>query len=205
MQLFLFDQTIHYTNEISAIDECFEKINQAVFESDYVLSHLEIDGVEVYEDYHEYLTNHITSVKEIVVKVKTYQQILNVVVLDLKSYLDRAIPETKQLADDFYKSPDKDAWTKLTQLLEGLQWIMQALEPLYTVRGNDLPYPNSLVLSAISTELTEQFHELEMALKNTDLVLVGDLLKYEVVDRLGKLSSELQITIDNGVVPRDLN
>lgn len=205
MQLYLLDQSIEYTNELTSIDECFEKINHLLSDSNYVLSHLEIDGVEVYEDHHDYLATHITSVNNIIVKVTTFKQILQEIVLDLDSYLDRVIPETKQLADDFYKSPDKSAWERLTQLLEGLQWIMQAIQPIYTLKDNNLPFSNSLVYEAISMELTEQFTELERALVNADLVLVGDLLKYEVMERLDKLKSELQTTIDNEVIRHDLN
>lgn len=205
MQLNLFNEIIQFPNEINAITACFEKINQVLSETNQVLSHLEIDEVTVYGDYHDYFVEHLSSIKVIVVKAATYKQMMDENLLELQSYLVRATPEARTLADEFYKGPGKESWSKLSQLLEGLQWVTQVIQPMYTIRDNEMPYGNSLILSGISTELQEKFQELETALNHSDLVLVGDLIKFEIVELMLKLNGEINITIDNEVVRHDLN
>lgn len=205
MQLLLLDQTIYYPNEIGSIEECINKISQVLELSQFVFSHLEIDGVEVYEDFQDYLIARVTDILVIKVRVRTYKQLLNETVLSLEQYLIRMIPETLELANQFYQGPVQESWSKLEQVLEGLQWVLQAIYPIYTLRGNELPYKNSLEYSVISTNLSEKFHELEISLSRSDLVLTGDLLKYEIVEQLSQLNTIIQTTIENEVVRNDLN
>jgi hypothetical protein len=205
MELNLFNQILQFPNEINAIAACFEKINQVLSERNQVLSHLEIDDVPVYGDYHDYFIEHLSSIQIVVVKASTFKQMMDDNLLELQSYLIRAIPDTRTLADEFYKGPVKESWSKLSQLLEGLQWVTQSILPMHSIRENGMPYLNSLVLSGISTELQEKFQELETALNHSDLVLVGDLIKFEIVELLLKLNIVVDSTIDNEVVRHDLN
>jgi hypothetical protein len=205
VQLILLKETIQYSNEASSIEPCFSQINQLLNGNDYVLSHLEIDGVDVYENHLDYISDRILNIQVIVVIVNTFKQTLDESIINLEAYLTRAIPVTIALADEFYKGSDKESWNKLGQLFEGLQWVMQALEPVYTMRNNELVYKNSLQYSVLSSELTDQILELEKALSHSDMVLVADLIKYEILDILQRLRAEIQITIDNEVVRHDLN
>lgn len=205
MQLNLFDENIQYVNEEAAVGECFNKINERLATTNFMLSHLEVDGILVYEDHYDYILENLATIETIIVRVTTYKKLLDETVLDLSDYLTKAISETKLLSDDFYKGPNKETWTKLSQLLEGLQWVVQAIQPLHTLHNNEMPYLNSLTYSVISSALSDKFEEFEEALKQSDLILVADLLKYEIAESLLKLSLEIDITIDNEVVRNDLN
>ncbi len=36
------------------------------------------------------------------------------------------MPEIEILADEFYKQPSRESWHKLTQLIEGIKWIIDS-------------------------------------------------------------------------------
>ncbi|MEX2459811.1 MAG: hypothetical protein WD469_00690 [Paenibacillaceae bacterium] len=205
MKLILLNQTYQYPNELNSIETCLSHINQLLSESEFVLSHLEVDKVKVYEDHNDYITNRISDIKLIEVIVVTFRQLLDETIVELGKYLSRSIPEMKSLSEEFYNGPSKETWVKLNQLLEGLQWILQAIQPIYMIRDNKQIYVNSMEYSIIAAELTEQFKDLESALSHSDIVLTGDLLKYEIVQLLVKLADTIQNTIDNEVVRNDLN
>lgn len=200
MIITILDQSISYPNDISSIESSLNQVEEILKENDVYLELMEIDGNEVFEGFQEYLIEHIQEIKEIKVKVQTLKQLLDESILTMQQYLEGALPEVKKLADEFYQGATKESWDKLTQLFDGLSWVTQNIRAIQT----EIQYQNSTAYIDISKSLQEELSNLEDALKNGDLVLTGDILKYEIVSILDQLLAIVTTTIDNEVLRHDL-
>lgn len=201
MIITILDQSISYPNDISSIESSLNKIEEILKGNEVYLELMEIDGVEVFEGFQEYMIEHIQEIQEVNVKVQTLKQLLDESVLTMQQYLEGALPEVTKLADEFYQGATKESWDKLTQLFEGLSWVTQNIEVIQTKNQ----YHNSTAYIDISKSLQEELSNLEDALKNGDLVLTGDILKYEIVSILNQLLVTVITTIDNEVLRHDLS
>lgn len=201
MIITMLDESTSYPNDISSIKPCLSKIEEILKHKELYLELMEIDGIEVFEGFQEYMLEHIQGINVVNVKVQTLKQLLDESVITMKQYLDGALPEIVKLADEFYQGTTKDSWDKLTQLFEGLSWVTQNVEVIRT-KGI---YHNSVAYTEISHVLHEELSNLEDALKNGDLVLTGDILKYEIVSILKQLLLAVTTTIDNEVLRHDLS
>lgn len=132
-------------------------------------------------------------------------EVVNDVLLTANSYVENGIPLIKKLADSFYQQPDRDAWQRLTDLFEGMGWIMETLTQIDSINNlkdivNDYEIWNEYV-QAVSA-LNEIVPELETALESSDNILIGDLLLYEVTPIFEDMLTKLQIlkprTVDQG-------
>ncbi|TDF93496.1 hypothetical protein E1757_26550 [Paenibacillus piri] len=178
-----------------------KQVEEILEKNELYLSVMKVDEVEVYQEFQEYLIEHIASVKTINVEVQTLKQVMDESVISLQSYLDGALLEIKKLADEFYQGAGKESWNKLNQLLEALLWISQTIE---TVQNKQV-YQNASDYKAIAASLREEFANLECALTDQDMVLTGDIIKYEIIAILDQLLGIVTTTIDNEVARHDLS
>lgn len=201
MQITIMNNSLTYPNEISSIDVCLQRIENILQDNQVYIEAMVIDGVEVYQDFHLYLADHIDQVAEIQVKVQTLQQVLDESVITARQYLSDALPQVPDLADTFYQGGNSEGWNQLTQLLEGLMWLSQTIEAVHIHQT----YKNSASYSELSVRLREELANLENALNDKDMVLTGDLLKYEIGSIMESVLESVNETIDNEVIHHDFS
>lgn len=98
-------------------------------------------------------------------------------------YTENAIPLINKLAEEFYHQPNQKTWMQLTDLFEGIQWIIQSLTQIDSIKElndiiNDYGIWNEYVQEV--SKLNNIIPELETAIINEDNILIGDILMYEV-------------------------
>lgn len=113
-------------------------------------------------------------------------------------YIKSGIEELNILADEFYQMPGEKTWVKLTNLFEGIQWIIKTLAQIDAVKNldeiiNDYKIWNQYVQSV--TELNQIIPEIEKAMIDQDKVLLGDILLYEVKPVFEKMLDKLRFLI----------
>lgn len=173
MQVKILDQTYELANERSAIEELFSVIEEKLKNTGYIFSSLTVDGVEINADYGLYLSQHINEIQEIEVRVKSFRSLMAETMASAVDYLERARPEVENLSDEFYRGPTEESWYKLGQLLEGLQWLLEVLSTVENYQPGKQSTPWGV-------EFKEKVKLLQEALENSDHVLLGDLLQYEI-------------------------
>ncbi|WP_419875569.1 hypothetical protein [Candidatus Pristimantibacillus sp. PTI5] len=201
MLVTILDHSFTYHNEISSIEPCLVQIEEILNANDVSLVLMEINGVEVYEGFQAFLIEHIQEIEHVHIKVQTEKQMMETLVITMKQYLEDALPEVKKLGDEFYQGASKTSWDKLTQLLEGTAWIVQSVQKIQT----EEQFQNCEAYIETSRSLHAELSNLEEALKNEDLVLTGDILKYEIVSIFEQLLQTVTHTIDNEVKSHDLS
>ncbi|MBC8588310.1 hypothetical protein [Paratissierella segnis] len=133
-------------------------------------------------------------------------ELVNDTILSSYDYIKNAIPLITKLSDEFYQLPDNNSWKQLTNLFEGIQWIIQTLTQIDSI--NDL---NSIInyekwneyVQAVS-QLNEFIPELENSIINKDNILIGDLLLYEIVPTFENMLDKLQL-LKPKAVKEDVN
>lgn len=206
MQVKLLDEIFEYPNTLEAISQCLELIERRLSENaTYVLSHVRIDGEEIYDDYQEHMHQRIQDIGVVEVKIVPFKKLLDETIINLRNYLQRALPVAAQVADSFYMSAGNASWSGLADLLDGLQWIMQVIPSICTTNNGANSYANAAHYEEILYHFIKQITELETSFQSNDTILMGDLLRYEIVELMKKLLDEVQFTIDNEVVPDGLN
>jgi len=129
------------------------------------------------------------------------KQLLDDALLSMQAYLTSALPEIKLLSDKFYLGSSSESWNKLSELLEGLMWISQTIGHIREMAI----YQNLEAFEETAATISQLVINLEQALTNNDLILIGDILKYEISSILGQLLSNATLTINNEVVRHDLS
>jgi len=202
MKIYVLDKVLEYSNNKTEIDKLFSEIDRIISESKYIFSHLEIGGVEIYDGFYEYFLENIKSIQEVKVVVKTFKEFSRDILKTTASYLENAIPEIQILSDEFYKSPTRESWERLADLIEGIKWIMD----IFVIVDKSGEIENIVKSYEIWNQyakdiysLRELIDEFEEVLQNEDLVSIADILSYEIGPLFEKMLGKL-----NALVYRDL-
>ncbi|WP_352404934.1 hypothetical protein [Sporanaerobacter acetigenes] len=199
MKIYVFDKVLEYSNSQTEIDKLFNEIDSIVLDSKYTFSHLEIDGVEIYDDFYGYFLDNIRNIKEVKVIAKTFKEFSREILNTTAEYLENAIPEIQILSDEFYKSPTEESWRRLADLIEGIKWIMDTFV-IVDKSGEienivkDYEVWNQYAKDIYS--LRELLDDFEDILENEDLVSIGDILSYEIELLFKEILNKLNKLVD---------
>lgn len=196
------EDTFVIENNREAIERLFNQVNELIQSKKVHCTHMVIDGVEIFEDHYEVILDQLNEIHKIEIILKTLKEMVDDTLLSTERYLVRLIPETKQLADQFYQGIETESWVKFEQLLEGIQWLLSLIN---VIKEQDVKYTNWSQTVSIAENLQNQLIELQVAIENKDNILVGDLISYEFLPLFEGLQKELKTTIDNEVHRHDLN
>lgn len=184
MQIKILDQEFTCKNEMPAVEQVFEQLSQWLEETGQEVVCLEINGVEVAEDYDQYIADHLNNIEIVVVKVKKLQQVLADTLGSVRAYLARAIPEIDKLVDQFYHEVTPSTWDAFSQLIEGLQFSINSLDAL---NQHAQGYSNAGQFVLAKENLSKKIGMLHAAMESQDRVWLSDVLLYEIVPVLNSL------------------
>lgn len=199
MRVKILDQEWEFANHPSSIRELFSKIEEELDGTGYIFSSLTVDGVEIGADFALYLSQRIDEIQEIEVGLKSFRTLIVETMRSAVDYLDRARPEVEKLSLEFYRGPTDESWRKFDQLLEGLKWLLEAV----TVIENY--HPGTQPGNPQGAEFQEKIKRLQEALENSDHVLLGDLLQYEISPMFSALDKKIGELLRNEGYANDLN
>lgn len=200
MNIYIQDKVMEFENNPEIIEQIFNSINEYLNEEDLQFSHLIIDGKEINDNFDSYIVENIESIKEIEVVAVPIAEMVNETIMSTEQYAKNAIPIINKLAEEFYQKPNENTWLQLTDLFEGIQWIIQSLTQINLIESsNDIVSDYEIWNEYVQevSKLNDIIPELENAILNKDNILIGDMLLYEiipvfeiVVEKLGLLISE---------------
>lgn len=195
MKVYILDKVLEYNNDKSIIDSVFQEIDDILEKSKYFFSHLVIDNIEVYEDYHDYFIDNIRNIREVQVISKTLKELALNIMFSTIDYLNRAIPEINILSNEFYKIPTEQSWSKLSDLLEGIGWIVDSFVTIDTnsrLRDIVSSYEEWNHYAKDIYSLQELLGELEGAMETQDTVSMGDIISYEISPLFQSMKEKLE-------------
>lgn len=201
MKLLILDETFELENKRSSIEEIFEYIKQALEETDYNFSYMIVDGEEIYDEFEFYLEDNIKFIEEVKIVMLSTKDIVRDNLITIDEYVERAGPIINSLADKFYREPDTDSWSEISELFEGIGFIFHTLETIDGMDNLNEIVPdyeawNEYVVKVRS--LDDVIKELSSAVENKDTVLIGDLLSYEIVPVFEEMKDKLNTLVAKG-------
>lgn len=193
MKVKILEKEQIFNNEPESVRQILDCIYDLQEKQELMFSHITVDSVEVYDDFEDYLMKHINEIDTVEVVLLNREEFIGEMLISAEQYLDRAIPAVKILADRFYQGAAADAWGQFEQLLEALQWLSQVIS---IVEQNKQLFPSWESNISIAFSFAGILGNIDEAIKNKDLVLIADILNYELTPMLEKLSEDIQKTID---------
>lgn len=202
MNLILNNERYEYENTQEHVNELFQKINEETEKFNLHVSHLIVNGEDVYENHGEYILEKLEVIDTVEVVTKTAKEMLNDILISAESYLSAALPEIDLLVNDLYNNPTEETWGKFSQLIEGLQWLIQMIQTIDQFEQKLENWDNYLmVVGSIQNEV----NTLMEAMENMDTVLIADIIQYEIQPLLMQLKETVTTTIDNEGERTDLS
>ena len=186
MRIMLFNEILYDGPDVSQITDAFNHAYTLIADKGLIYSHITVDGIEIYEDPLENLFTGRETVEIVEIKAISEEQFKENLLFSIEKYVSRAIPELEQLSSKFYINPDNKAWNGISDLLEGILWIEKAAMFLAT---NDSSEKKDQFLQKFN--ILSEVKLLEDAVFMNDQVLVGDILKYEILPRF----TEIEYTV----------
>jgi hypothetical protein len=183
MRIKIENEIFDWINQASEIEGLFTVINQKLEEMNFQLSHLLIDGIPVYGNYYDYFINKIDTIQQVEVICRQVETLINETLQSTYDYLKNGKLLVEQLANEFYVNSEV-AWTGLSELIEGIEWIIDCQARIDTIKRLNTLLENNDVWNEYIKEITKMkaiLPELETAVLQHDCVMIGDLLMYEIL------------------------
>lgn len=195
MFLYINDEVIELKNDSQKSKEYLDLIISKINALNSELGFLIVDGVVVNDCYEEYLCEHMAEINKIEVITDTLKNLVSNTINSAVDYISRAIPQILSLGDSFYSVPDEKTWSALADLFEGIQWIATMTSKIDGIGNLDTFVVNYGIwneyVKAVSI-LLNKLADLNAAMENRDMVLIGDILTYEIAPdfetAMGKLN-----------------
>ncbi|OEH86731.1 hypothetical protein BHU72_00185 [Desulfuribacillus stibiiarsenatis] len=105
------------------------------------------------------------------------KQLIDESIESFREYLPKLIKGSEQVLEYFQSQQDGEAFSTLVYVIEGLQWTLD----LVSLISPHLESKGIIIEESRITEVMNDFHQ---ALENQDLVLISDILEYEVLEIL---------------------
>lgn len=208
MIIHILDKSLEYENKQEVLDTIFKEIDNIVNSANMIFSHLIIDGQEVYNDFYDYFLDNMKNIQEVKVVTRTAKEAFEEILLSTIDYLNRAIPEIEVLSNEFYKTPSRESWEKLGDLIEGIKWIMDTfmiIDSNSELKSVINSYEDWNVYAKDIYELSELLKEFEEILENNDFVSTADILSYEIIPLFNNMKEKLEKLVTEEVEIDDFN
>ena len=190
------NNTFELENNEESVDKLFERINNILEDGQYAFDCMEIDGSQVYENHYDYFIDNLTGIKEVKVSIISADELIRNIMVSTVQYVQGAVPEIGILSDEFYKKPEQGTWAKLQQLIEGIEWINSGAEVIVNSRKS---FGGVFEYVKVASEMRSKLSELEEAIKSSDMILIGDLLSYEIIPMLESIKDTANDIVNGGV------
>lgn len=202
MIIHILGKSLEYENKQEVLDTIFKEIDNIVNSANMIFSHLIIDGQEVYNDFYDYFLDNMKNIQEVKVVTRTAKEAFEEILLSTIDYLNRAIPEIEVLSNEFYKTPSRESWEKLGDLLEGVKWIMDTfmiIDADFGLKNIVNRYEDWNIYAEDIYKLNEILIEFEEILENSDFVSTADILSYEIIPLFNDMKKKLEKLISEEV------
>lgn len=176
MELIVLGNRYHIEKGEYCLKMIRDKIEESLGHGQYVESHFVIDGIEVFNQNYEFISNNIESIHKLEVILKTKEEFSEEIIVSLNDYLTSALPQIKKHAESYHQINDNNVWESFIELIEALHWIVHSLEFLNNSFGTE-KFPSQQLLQSSISNLLE-------AVKDTDMALIGDILEFEIIPYL---------------------
>ena len=197
-----------FENKNSEISKIFDFINNTLEYKKVFLKSLEIDGIELYEDYYEYFIENINFIEEVKVNFQILSELVRDTLNSSYEYIERAVPLIEALSNSFRKGPTEKSWNELENLFSGIEWILESYSNIDKYSNLNELISNYYIWNEYVVEIEKiriTLPDFLDAVKNKDSVLISDILIYEINPIFQAMNEKLKEMNNKGVNIKDVN
>ncbi|MEG6616514.1 hypothetical protein V6C27_08800 [Peptococcaceae bacterium 1198_IL3148] len=180
MKINVNDRSYSVENRFDKFDEFWNQLVQEIAQKELIIAEVNIDGTVVYDNFYNFIKENMQSATTVSIQIITRSEACQQLIKSVNIYLDNFPPYLEDLANDLYGNPTTATWNKFNQLLDGIEWVVNALNSLSKYLDNAAIY--SL------TDLRKGYVNLTAsmldAFNNKDYFQLGDLLQYDFIDKI---------------------
>ncbi len=183
MQFIFQDQAIHLPErDPGAVRQFMEQINKALNENGLVFSHFLVSGMPYYGDIYSLVDEYWN--KELPVEIVgiTEEEWLSEAKREILGYVHRAAGILQELSQNLYSGESSPAiWRQMSDLSEGMEYLLKIFS-----KRRILSNPDPIIsgIQSVSVQLVQ-------ALEARDLVLLADLITYEILPLFQQIKERL--------------
>jgi hypothetical protein len=107
----------------------------------------------------------------------------------LDTFLEKATPTLKEVADEFYGRPDDDVWFRFEACINGINSLLGIINSMISAPEF---FGETDEISALGESIGLHLDNLKQAATLNDYTLMADIMNYELVDFLEKLHGTVQ-------------
>lgn len=185
MNLKVAGKSFSFENNENIISELINTINSTLSTEGLYFSHMDIDGKEIYEEFDEYLFDHVADISNIEVMTLSMNEFIGELIVSLNNYTKRATPELRLLVDQYYRTESSQNWLKLDQLIEGIDWIFHTIKSIDNVQHRITNWDEFIKISAV---FEVELPTLLEAIEKKDSILIADIIQYEILPQFEQIS-----------------
>lgn len=183
MQFIFQDQAIHLPErDPGAVRQFMEQINKALNENGLVFSHFLVSGMPYYGDIYSLVDEYWN--KELPVEIVgiTEEEWLSEAKREILGYVRRAAGILQELSQTLYSGESSPAvWRQMSDLSEGMEYLLKIFSKTRILSN---PGPIISGIQSVSGQLVQ-------ALEARDLVLLADLITYEILPLFQQIKERL--------------
>ena len=173
------------------------RIFASLFEGNEIVQEVIIDGLIFKEAYELYIHEHIDTIRIIELKTVQGDGLVTDIIKEMQDYLPKLNRAIDSISDLFYGEISTEGWGYFSQLVEGMQWMVQSIQ---VVRNQWERTANQDVQLTELVQIQHKFNplllELGEAVERNEYVAAGDIMKYE----LGELFQQLEDILASRVI-----
>lgn len=182
---FVVDGNIYFLEkDEEIIEKIADILTDEMEKTNKVIKSFEIDGLELYQDYFEYILDNLNYIENIKVKLITYKELVGETLIGTIDYLQGAAEEIVPLSEAFYAEPTKKSWDDFSDLLEGINWIISVFNLIDNDKSLIETLPSYEIWNLYAKDiltLNELIPQMNDALNSKDNTLLADLMMYEIL------------------------
>lgn len=169
-------------------------INEKLNNDNMVAIDFIVDGVSVKEELSKYLSVRIKETKEIEVVTQSVENLILETIDLAYTYIQNGIPQIQKLASEFSTKPDTLTWQKLSDLMEGIDWLLASMEKINVLKSLESTisdYISWTKYAQITYNLTPAIKDLDSALRNKNNRKVCQILSRQIVPAFEMMADQL--------------
>lgn len=167
---------------IESLDRWWKQATGYIFGQQKLIYCVEIDGSTLFDNYEQYLILNVNKIREVNIKTLSRMESIQDTEQSIDEYLDGFIPAAQNVADQLFGEITQEQQGLFAQFIEGLGWIVNALEFNLALYNQDGTVPS--YLTSVMEPLEANINEIYNHVQEEDLVSVGDLIQYELIPLL---------------------
>ena len=209
MKIYFLDKVLECKSDMKSVIDIFKYVENLASKSNYAISHLEIDGEKVYDDFHRYFLKNLEDIKNVKVITKNPRELARDLIISISKTIEELLPDIEVLANDFRKDDaSKSSWENLVNIFKSIKWILDA----FTTLDSDIElvfivndYEKWNYFAKDTYNLREIMVKFQNILLSEDYIYIPEILTDEIIPLLNDMKDKLDILVDSGVDLKKLN